>query len=305
MRDTLIASLCKKSPTRLERWMGLVVLGAVASGCSRDDQLIRRVEEALAVTSGDFDDVAEPLNRMVVARTEYEGLISVATWDDTYNPDNIALKVETLLGNRQEMLSFGAIWVASGTRGLGRQRYNGVDPDDALLLDPDIAGNIQDFVSLGGTLLVTDWGYDLIELAFPEYIEFLGEDTEPDAAQRGEPGTYSANILEVELADAIDGDVLAARFDFSNWAVVEAVSEDVIVWAEGDVKYRLQDGEGAQDLAGGPLLVSFQPYGPSSGQVVYSSFHLDAQNDAVIDALLRTLVGPFEEHADDPVAPIQ
>jgi len=291
--------------TGLRLTLGVALVSVFAPGCKRDDQLIRRVEDAIAVTSGDFDDVVEPLNRMVVARTEYEGLISVATWDDTYNADNVALKVETLLGNRQEMLSFGSIWVASGTRGLGRQQYNGVEPDNTFLTDADVPGNVQDFVSLGGTLLVTDWAYDLVELAFPEYIEFLGDDAEPDAAQSGELGTYSANVLEAELVDAIDSDTLGARFDFSNWAVIESVSEDVTVWAEADVKYRLQNGEGTQDLAGVPLLVSFQPYGPTSGKVVYSSFHVDAQNDAVIDALLRTLVGPFEEHADDPVAPIQ
>jgi hypothetical protein len=281
------------------------LLGVVcALGCRRDDQLVRQLSDSIAVTTGDFDDIVEPLNRMVVARTEYEGLISVATWDDTYEPANVSLKVESLFGDGQELENHGVLFVASGTRGLGNTEYNGVDPDDQFVSDPYVAAEIADFVGRGGVLFATDWAYDLIEAAFPDAIDFLGNDTEFDAAQAGDMGVVQADVLEPALADAIQSDVLATRFDFSNWAVIEGVSDDVTVWLQGDATYRMQDGEGSQEISDVPLLVSFSPSGARNGRVIYASFHVDAQTDAVIDQVLRTVIGDFEERADEPVAPI-
>jgi hypothetical protein len=254
-------------------------------------------EGRIATTVGDFDDVAAPFDRMVVDHTDYEGLISTATWDPDYDPDNTALKVETLLGNGQDLDAFGAVFVASGTRGIGLREYDGLDADDALVADPYVIDQLADWVGTPGHVLVcTDWSYDLVERAFPGFVEFLGDDDVLDAAQAGEIGTVTADVRESRLADAIGEDAMSVTMDFSNWAVIEGVDGDVDVWLQADeVSYREQDGEGSRTQTDVPLLVSFSPDGQDGGRVVFSAFHFDAQTPQVMDAILRTVVGGLPE----------
>lgn len=291
MRNTIVAGFC-----------ALAGLG----GCKNDNGVHLALSGAIATTVGDFDNVAAPFDRMVVDHDEYEGLISTATWSHTYNPDNEALKVEGLLGTQNDLLNFGTVLVASGTRGLGLRQYNGLDPDDEFVSDPDALQRTKAFVNRKGNLVVTDWAYDLVEQTWPDVIEFLGDDTVYDDAQSGQIQSISAEITDDTLASALNMDHLAINYDFSNWAVIESVDESkATVLARGDITYDRRDGNGPQTLTGVPLLVLFQPQGAEAGKVLFSTFHFDAQTPGVIDQILRTEVANFTEHATDPVAPIQ
>lgn len=264
-------------------------------GCNEQSFTAKRLN-SIAVTAGDFDQLGAPLDRMNVRHTVYEGLISTATWDPDYEGQNIALKVEALFGDLAEIAGHDALFVASGTRGLGERVYNGLLPDDALVSDPAVVDNVREYAKRGGVLLFTDWTYDLLEAAWPDYVEFLNDDSELDAAQVGEIGTLTASVLEVELESALEADKVALKYDFSNWSVVESVSEDVTVWLAADARYRVQEG-GVMTLAASPMLLSFEP--KSGGRVIYSSFHMDAQTAVVTDQMLRTVVGYFEEGNDE------
>jgi hypothetical protein len=283
--------------------LGLAAIG-VLGGCTGEQEFILTTGGSIATTAGDFDNVGAPFDRMVIDHDEYEGLISTATWSTDYNPDNEALKVEGLLGSDNQLVNFGTAFIASGTRGLGLREYNGLDPDDQFLIDPDSAGRVKAFVTRKGHLVATDWAYDLVEQTWPDAIEFFGDDTVYDDAQVGEIQTVSAEITNDGLAEALGMDHLAVNYDFSNWSVIESVDENkVTVLLRGDVTYRVRDGEGTETLTGVPLLVSFQPEGQDKGNVMFSTFHLDAQTPAVIDTLLNTVVAEFDDHSDDPVAP--
>jgi hypothetical protein len=287
--------------------VGLLLLAG--SGCKNEGNLIGTLGDDIAVTQGDFDDVAAPFNRLVVAHESYEGIIAAATWDDEFDPANNALKVETLFSDGQEIAGYDTIFVASGTRGFGLRRYNGLDPDDSLVKDEFVIDAVTNFVARGGNLVVTDWAYDLVEACWPDAIEFLGDDATFDAAQAGEIGNVTASISQEKEADLLrerlGTDTVSVRFDFSNWAVIEEVSNDVTVWETADITYRERNGEGTQSLSGVPILVSFAPNGADKGKVVFLSYHIDAQTEAVIDDTLRTVVGEFEEDRDKPVAPIE
>lgn len=272
----------------------------VASGCKREDGLIRTSVEAIATTTGDFDDVAAPLDRAIVDHTEYEGLISTATWDEDYDPAANALKVEELLTSSLTMLEYDLIIVASGTRGLGLREYNGLDADDALVADETVRDNVRLFVERGGTLVVTDWAYDLVEATWPDLVDFVGDDGVYDDAQRGEIGTITARVVDDTLEADLGMAEVAVGFNFSNWAVIEDVSSDATVWLRGDVEYRKSDEEGLQPLPDVPVLVSGQPEGENGGRVVVASFHLDAQTAEVIDQMLLSIVGEFKSGQQDP-----
>lgn len=287
---------------KLDPQIPLVVLALLATGCTRDDLLTPFYVESVAVTAGDFDDVSAPLNRLVVDHATYEGIISTATWDPSYQWQNVALKVETLFGTDNEMARHSATFVASGTRGLGNREYNGLDPDNMFVSDPAVAQRVRDYVDGGGVLLVTDWGYDLVEAAFPGHIEFLNDDGVFDDAQRGEIGLVSADIVDEELAGALGVDTMAIEFNYSNWAVITGVSDDTRVLISGPATYRLDlQGAELETLEDAPLMVGWQPRG-SAGKVLFTSFHIDAQNAALIDDLVQATVGTFQLPEGEGVA---
>lgn len=275
------------------RAMPVAALLALA-GCASDQGLYGGPLTSVGVVAGDFDEMAEPLLRMDVRHEVYEGIISVATYDPEWNHEGVALKVETLLTDRNTITRYDGVFIASGTRGFGVREYNGLDPDNQLVTDSAVLEEVRYYVEdFGGTLFVTDWSYELIEAIWPDAIDFLGDDNTLDAAQRGQIGLIQASVEEDGLAEIIETDTLPLEFNYSNWALVESVGPDVTVWARGDVEYALDNGGGFATLNDSPLLVSFNP--EAGGRVVFGSFHVNAQLDHTMDRLLDSVVGDFTE----------
>ena len=305
--------LAATRPSGVWRAVQLVATAVIVTACTPDQGLNPFSADSVAVTTGDFDFVAEPLLRMDVVHDQYEGLISTPTW----NPDYLAvdaLKVETLFlgnldsetgefsGGLDEMLLHDVIMVASGTRGLGLQQYNGFDADDQIVGDEDARHNLDEYLSRGRRILLTDWSYDMMEATWPEYIDFVGDDAVFDDAQRGQRGTVIADVVNEDLAIAFGSEeapvnTTAIDFNYTNFALIENVSSEVTVWMRGDVEYRKSDSEGDVALSDVPLLVSFNPMGNQDALVIYASFHLSAQTEGIVDDILRTVVGEFEKKA--------
>lgn len=273
---------------------GALLLGA--SGCTSDNEIKAIVIENTAVVTGDFDRVEESLARNSVKHELFEGYISNAIYEDDVDPDVMNPKVESLWrGSNVDgdplVVDYDAIFINSGSRGLGEYVYNGVDADDDFLLDPAINRSMFEFHIRGGVLVVSDWGYDLVESLWPEKISFLDEDDGPDAAQAGLDDSVTADITDPELAKNANSDVLDLQFDYSHWTVMRAVSSDVTVHLVGDVTYRDRAGQGAQTLTDVPLLVSFPA---EQGRVIVSSFAWKAQNPGVTDVILATLLAEMQ-----------
>ena len=270
------------------------------SGCGSDQTLIAKPVDSVAVTTGDFDYVAAPLDYLIVAHDSYEGLISTASWSTDYDPNAVSLKVEGLFSSLDEMQLYDVIFVASGTRGFGERVYNGIDPDDAFVGDPAVVENIREYVRTGGILVATDWAYDLVQAAWPDAVDFLSAGKGLDTAQRGLLDTVTANVVDKSLANALDMSSVAIAFNFSDWAVMKSQSSaNTTTLMTADIQYRDttelgQTGGTTQSLSAVPLLISHSPES-AGGKVVFSSFHFDAQNREVMDTVLTTVVANFEE----------
>lgn len=260
----------------------------------KSDQGIQQLRwEQLALVSGDFDNIADPLNRLGVGYTEFEGYISQPVYSSEINPDNFILKVENLLQGVDDdgvpvMNDYDALFISSGTRGLGQYQYNGVEDDNFLVNDPVVIENLLSFASRGKSLVISDWAGDLVEAAWPDKIQFVNEDkceeeTCWDVGQMGTSEKVIAQVVDAELQEKLGTDSVALSFDFSYWSVMESVSDDVEVHLRGDVEYRISNSEGYGTLEDVPLLVSF-PIG--AGIVVFSSFHWSSQSSAVSDVIM-------------------
>jgi hypothetical protein len=270
----------------------------LALGCQ--DQGFHEIQiDALAVVQGDFDNMGDVLVGMNIATQEYDGFIVQAT----YEPDDErtergygAPTVEGLLTStdddgRLQIELFNAVFINSGTRGLGAFQYNNtLLEDDSLLLDTAALDNACSFVSGGGSLVVTDWAYEVVEYCWPDAVEFFGDDTVADAAQVGMPDEISADVLSKDLKDAL-GPAIGVTFDYSAWSVIESVGGDTEVLLDGGISYQPSAEELPVDAPDTPLMVRFTE---GRGQVIYSSFHLAAQGNAIADALLLGSVEGLE-----------
>ena len=297
-------------PTRTGR-MGrgaLCVALVVVSGCKNDQGFVERPLEAIAVATGDFDSVEFSLDRLLISYQTYEGYISEPTYDLDSDPDSMLLKVETLFGGTTddgglELDEYDAVFVNSGMRGVGEFVYNGVEPDSDLVSDETVVENLKAWVDAGGILYASDWAYDLVEAAFPDAIEFYGDDTVLDAAQAGSAGSVDAVVIDTGLRELLGNDTVSLAYNYSYWAVIESVGSDTTTWMSGDVEYRISASEGYAELSGAPLLVSFEHGG---GQVVYSTFHANAQTarmvDSTIDAMIPGLPTASSETEDPTVS---
>ena len=265
-----------------------------ATGCI-DNTISQQPIREIAVVTGDFDHMSEALDRMLLSYTEYEGFICCASYDSSVDPEANTLKAEGLFTGEndsggREILIYDAVFLNSGSRGWGAFEYNGVGEDDGFLKDEVALQNVEDFVNRGGTLVLTDWTYDLIEAIWPDKVSFYKEE-EPDAAQVGLIGPVEATSSDSVLASKLEQDSVNVAYNFSNWTVIESVSEEVEVHLSGDVNYRISASEGTGTLNDVPLLISFQQGG---GQVVFASFHWAAQTPELGQKLMTEIIGGLD-----------
>jgi hypothetical protein len=133
--------------------------------------------------------------------------------------------------------------------------------------------NLRRFVRDGGTLYVSDLHFDVLVIAFKEFID-------EGAVGRGAVQTVDAQVVDEGLRKQL-GDEISLRFDMRAWRPAAFKRWKVTTYLEGD--YELVDGR----VVNGPLMVSFS-YG--KGTVIFTSFHNEAQNSDLEKLLLRYLV---------------
>ncbi len=265
--------------------IGLGMTVCTLVGCGNDTEIVALNYDDIAVVAGDFDEIQAAFDRQEIAHQVYDGFTSTATYDEDIDPNLIALKVESLFGDAEELGTYDAVIVNSGVRGFGEYVYNGVDADDSLVSDAALIDNVRTFVENGRLLMVSDWAYDLVEAAWPDAIDFYGDDTLLDDAQAGSAATegVSATVLDPGLQGTLDGESFNVQYDYSYWSAIDAVADNVEVLLSGDVEVRISEAEGYETLTDAPLLVAFDV---GRGRVVYSTFHWRAQDPQLGDAML-------------------
>ena len=270
-----------------------MILLSLLLGCN--DQGFSEIRyDAIAVVLGDFDHVGDTLTASTIGWTAYDGFIVQATYepaDERQHRGEMALTVEGLLTDtvgELDLDNYNAVFVNSGTRGLNRWVYNDqLTTDDALLQDATNLDKTCSFVEGGGTLVVSDWAYDLVEFCWPDRVGFFGDGEGTDAAQVGVPSdSVLATVEDTTLAEQL-GPAVSIRYDYSAWAVVDSVGADTEVILSGDVTYQPSSTELYDELTGVPLLVRFTE---GRGQVVYSTFHWGAQSPSLAQNLLLGVV---------------
>ena len=271
---------------RVDAGLGLV---ALATGCI-DNGVHAARSSNVGVVLGDFDDITTSLVALNIASEPWDGFVVQATYepeDDRLHRGEMALQAEALLTDTEgdlDLDNYGTLFISSGTRGLGVAQYNdGTAPDNGIISNTEPLGHVCDFGDQDRLLVATDWAYDLIEFCWPDAIEFVGDDAQIDAAQTGVAGLDVLATVNDETLRADVGEVVSITYDYSAWTVIESVGKGSEVLLSGDVSYQASATESATTLTNVPLLVRFPT---RAGSVVFSTFHISAQNPTLQQAIL-------------------
>ena len=189
-------------------------------------------------------------------------------WTEDYTP------FESLLRNLDLMKQYHVIFVPC----------SGSTTDDALE-DPTVLSNIRSYVDAGGKWYIADWSYDFVEQAFPEFLDFEGDDYEIGSADWAS-GSFDSigRAVDTNLRDwllAIGEPADSINFE-ENWdciqtlGTVPGVDEDgnpisitPYTWAEGPIT------RSHECMAGNaPLTMTF-PFG--CGKVLFTTYHTVGQ----------------------------
>lgn len=230
------------------------------------------LELSIAIVTGDYDDINLVLESM--------GFANYRTIDGTSEP----LLTEFLTDANQ----LGAYDVVF---------FNGGHVEEGVFYDFDasnpvpaqVISNLQDFVAEGGSVYASDWSYDVIELAWPDAIDFLGDDNLRDDAQAGEYDIVDAKVTDEALAKYLGASAIEVEYDLPVWPPIELVEPYVSVHLTGNVVYR--EGENESQLPSVPLLASFSG---GEGRVAYATFRVVANHNSDMVSVLQYMLGELQ-----------
>jgi hypothetical protein len=140
-------------------------------------------------------------------------------------------------------------------------------------IERQLKESLEEFVGQGGTLYVSDLQFELLEIAFPEFV-----DTSQQV--RGAVQTVRVQVVDPALAKRL-GPVVELRFDKRRWRPAALKGPEVTVYLTGNF-----ETAGGQRVSM-PLLAQF-PF--QRGSVIFTSFHNEAQQSDMELQLLRHLV---------------
>ncbi len=136
--------------------------------------------------------------------------------------------------------------------------------------------NLSAFVANGGSLYASDWSYDIIEVLWPNAIDFHGDDTVRDAAQNA--GNFSGLV---DITDASLSATLGGRTQIPITSCCTAMTTA----GAGTTTYL--EGARLGGMTAHPFMAGFAVT-PTSGRVFYTDFHNNGQAD--IAGVFRWLI---------------
>jgi hypothetical protein len=222
----------------------------------------------VAVITGDYDRFDLVLDNMGFANYQLIDGLTV-------------LEVTDFLGNLEGMQQYDIIFFNGGMIEEGV-----LYPDPAGSTTPEVyLENIRQYVRGGGSVYASDWAYDVVELAWPERLDFVGDDAVVDSAQLGEYDLVDANISDAALSEWLGQSTMRVEYDLPVWPPIEAADEAVTVHMRGGVEYRV--GTENYALVDSPLLVSFSS---GDGRVGFSTFRVARNATQELNLVLQYMM---------------
>lgn len=220
----------------------------------------------VAVVTGDWDNIETVLAGVGISDvTMYDGL------NGTHPSDH------DLIGDLDLLSSYDIVFLNCG-------QYEQDFFTNALYVN-----NLRMYVDAGGSLYASDWAYDFVEIAFPDSVEFEGNDSQQNAAAVGESGPMSANVADPALATALGGTTVSLNYDLPQWVIPTSAAGNSRVLVTGNASAFNYATFQTYNVPNAPLAVQFH-FGSNGGSVIYTSFHNEQQSTQDMDLILNYMI---------------
>jgi hypothetical protein len=150
----------------------------------------------------------------------------------------------------------------------------------------EIGTNIRDYVRNGGSVYASDWAYFITEKAFPDMVDFRGDDNTLFDSALGVAGSVSATVYDTSMIAALGGSETASiTFDLDVWITPVAAggSGSTMVYS----KYKYYSASYSTQHSGeGPLAVKLE----DTGSVIFTAFHNEAQITLDMETMIREII---------------
>ena len=209
----------------------------------------------IAVVSGDYDKVEAIISRLGLDYDLYNG---------TYfgGSDHVAL-----LRNPALLADYDIIFFNCGMN------------DAWVPHKAEVIQNLRDFANNGGSIYASDWAYFIFESAFPSLVTFVGQDNVQGSAAVGVDGYYSVEVLDSALQALLGSGTANINYDLPSWVVPDKPGDaDVLI--RGRVSY----------YSGFSLENRRVPLVLKDGNLLYTSFHNEAQTTLDMDQILEAVI---------------
>jgi hypothetical protein len=222
-----------------------------------EEECLSAEEVSVAVVTGQYDSIQVVLDRLGVEYTLVNGVSGNAHVN--------------LLRTPAELEKYDIVFFNCGMN------------DNWLTYKSEIAANLRDYVSNGGSVYVSDWSYFLAEVAYPDMIEFIGEDSMSGSAYVGEMGSVQGIVKDPTMIAALGSDTAQLNYDLPSWAAPEKPGTGKVL-IRGTFTYI--DGWSYRETDG-PLAARQED---GDGTIVYTSFHNERQMTFDMDVLLEEII---------------
>jgi hypothetical protein len=214
---------------------------------------------AIAVVSGEYDDIGAILTELGIPYDSYDGL---------------SIDGRDLLTDPSALGEYDIVFLNCGLS------YDYMSEDDFTT----IAANLEDFADDGGSLYASDWAYYLVERTWPDLVEFMGDGT-MWAPALGVASTYAMDVEDEDVAIVLGAETTDITYDLDVWVVALGYGGDGEPLLSGEYSYWINDYQDTS-VAEGPAAVLL----PGDGPVLWTSFHNETQVSADVGALLQHFV---------------
>lgn len=227
----------------------------VATEYDGELSLVSNTNNKWVVIPGNYDGVQVLLAQLKgCTLNNADGLPQYATGsDDCVNKGLLVLDdsddaIEGFLGTK-ELLNYGYLFVNCGQE----SKYSNTATNSLL----------KSFVDNGGHAYFSDLASSWLTDAFPEKVNFLGNNTQV--------GTVNADVLTPGLQSVV-GSNMNIKFDLPVWSAIDDVASDVTTFVEGDFS-SFSGYTGTH-----PITVGWKEE-TNSGCVFYSSYHIEGASE--------------------------
>ena len=218
---------------------------------------------SIAVVSGEYDTVQQVLKQIGL---EF----------DLFNGKG-GMDFVNLLSDQTALETYDIVFLNCGISDLWKQR------------ETQVSSALEAYVKGGGSIYASDWSHDFVEAAFPDAIDWFGDDRDVMATRAGEMGNYTARVLNESMKQLLGSEQAELYYDLGAWGVAESVGPNSEVLIEGDILAYDWDNwnDPYQEVKSSPLAVRLNP---GQGTVIYTTFHNEPQTTVDMDLLLKDFI---------------